>query len=120
MIVRKPCVEAGCANYVETQGLSRRQIERNNRCPDHQRAFERSHNRNRDASPGARERRGPAYRAIPKPIGLRCGLRIENICTGWATTWDAIVPANKGGTHQLSNLQPACRECNSSKRDRVI
>ncbi|AQT79196.1 hypothetical protein B1R94_07825 [Mycolicibacterium litorale] len=65
-------------------------------------------------------RRDPAYLAIPKPYGRLCALQIEGVCTRNATTWDAIIPLAKGGMHTLDNMQPACRECNSSKGDRFI
>ena len=29
---------------------------------------------------------------------------------------DHVIPISKGGTHVLSNLVPACRACNFSKR----
>lgn len=34
-------------------------------------------------------------------------------------TIDHIIPKRDGGTDDLSNLQCACRSCNSSKRDRL-
>lgn len=116
MPVKRPCLEPGCPNYAETQGLSSRQrFDRGGRCAEHRRAINTKENRARQKRPDTIIRRDPAYRAIPKPHGLRCVLRIEGVCTGWATTWDAIVPLARGGTHHPSNLQPACRECNSSK-----
>jgi 5-methylcytosine-specific restriction endonuclease McrA len=35
-------------------------------------------------------------------------------------TMDHVVPASRGGTHSVGNLVPACKSCNSSKRDRTI
>lgn len=35
-------------------------------------------------------------------------------------TIDHIVPLARGGTHEASNLAPACFPCNSSKRDRLL
>lgn len=44
-----------------------------------------------------------------------CALRI--LCSGAAaTTADHIVAVTNGGTNDLSNLQPACQPCNSSKK----
>jgi 5-methylcytosine-specific restriction endonuclease McrA len=37
-----------------------------------------------------------------------------------AQTMDHVVPIARGGIHELSNLRPACRRCNSGKRDRLI
>lgn len=43
-------------------------------------------------------------------------------CGGWFSksdiTVDHRIPKRKGGTDDLWNLQPMCRHCNSSKRDR--
>lgn len=115
MPVRRPCVERGCPEYVDTQGMSARQLSKANRCPTHQRDHDRTRDRVRNTQPARRERNNVAYRSIPKPIGLRCALRIEGVCTMWATTWDAKTPYSLGGRHVPGNLQPACRECNSSK-----
>jgi 5-methylcytosine-specific restriction protein A len=44
-----------------------------------------------------------------------CALRIH--CDGApATQVDHIVPVTHGGTHALTNMQPACKSCNSSKQ----
>ena len=42
-----------------------------------------------------------------------CGSR-ENI------QMDHIVPITRGGTHSEGNLQPLCRSCNSSKKDKTM
>ena len=36
-------------------------------------------------------------------------------CGDPAVEIDHVVPVVKGGTHELSNLVPACRPCNRSK-----
>ncbi|MCV7068333.1 HNH endonuclease [Mycolicibacterium farcinogenes] len=116
--MRKPCL--GCGNLFELQAQSLRQANQGLRCPTCRSTFNRGQNRARHAKPSQRTYSDAAYRAIPKPYGMRCALQIENVCTGLAETWDAVVPAAKGGKHELGNLQPACRACNSSKHDRVI
>lgn len=40
------------------------------------------------------------------------------MCGIAADTWDHVKPLNKGGLHAIVNLRPACRSCNSRKRDR--
>lgn len=35
-------------------------------------------------------------------------------------TIDHVVPISKGGRHTIGNLVPACRSCNSSKRDLLL
>ena len=33
-------------------------------------------------------------------------------------TQDHVIPLSLGGTHTVDNVVPACRSCNSAKRDR--
>lgn len=41
-------------------------------------------------------------------------------CNGPATTADHITPVSQGGTNELSNLLPACHDCNSTRQDRTM
>lgn len=40
------------------------------------------------------------------------------MCGEVADTVDHVKPLSRGGAHMASNLRPACRPCNSRKRDR--
>jgi 5-methylcytosine-specific restriction endonuclease McrA len=56
--------------------------------------------------------KSPQYRRnrliVLRAAGWRC-----QICGGIATTADHVLPLALGGTHDLSNLRPLCRRCNS-------
>lgn len=41
-------------------------------------------------------------------------------CGEPAETWDHIVAVSKGGRTEPGNILPACRSCNSSKKDRDV
>lgn len=40
------------------------------------------------------------------------------MCGEEATCTDHVKPVSKGGCHMLCNLRPACKSCNSAKKDR--
>jgi 5-methylcytosine-specific restriction endonuclease McrA len=46
--------------------------------------------------------------------GYQCQIGLPG-CTGRATTADHIIAVAKGGSNDVSNLQAACRHCNSVK-----
>lgn len=41
-------------------------------------------------------------------------------CGKPATTVDHVVPLERGGSNWPANLRPACRSCNSSKKDKLL
>lgn len=41
-------------------------------------------------------------------------------CGDCANTVDHIIPLSRGGTNDPENLTPACKSCNSSKRDKLV
>jgi 5-methylcytosine-specific restriction endonuclease McrA len=55
----------------------------------------------------------PGWRRLRAATFARYG-HVCYRCGGYATTVDHAVPVARGGTHDLSNLRPACASCNSS------
>jgi 5-methylcytosine-specific restriction endonuclease McrA len=105
--VRRPCIEADCPNFA-------RGGRRGARCDPCQATYD----ARRNALPTRHPYLDPTYRAYPIK-GKRCALQYPDICATWAATRDHIIPIAKGGTNEWSNLQPACRPCNSAKRSRI-
>lgn len=52
--------------------------------------------------------------ALIEEFGGRCTYG----CGRRADTWDHVVPVAMGGQTEPGNVVPACRSCNSKKRDR--
>ena len=44
-----------------------------------------------------------------------CNVRLDES----TLTWDHAIPLFRGGRHSVGNLLPACKSCNSSKRDKT-
>lgn len=68
----------------------------------------------------ARKRGNGVYKILKRDLRrlylkpcIYCGKR-ENI------TLDHVVPIARGGVHGIGNLAPACKPCNSSKRDKTV
>ena len=55
----------------------------------------------------------PGWRALRAATFARWGRACWR-CGAYATTVDHVVAVVLGGTHDLSNLRPACARCNSS------
>jgi 5-methylcytosine-specific restriction endonuclease McrA len=55
----------------------------------------------------------PGWRRLREAVFARDGRACWR-CGGYATTVDHVVAVVLGGTHDLSNLRPACGHCNSS------
>jgi len=57
------------------------------------------------------------FRDLCNQYGNRClGCGRDDV----QLTADHIVPVSKGGTSDISNIQPLCKSCNSSKHDKTI
>lgn len=41
-------------------------------------------------------------------------------CGGMANTADHVIPVSKGGTNEITNLVPACHDCNSTRQNRDL
>src|SRR5260370_30031975 len=48
-------------------------------------------------------------------FGARCGF-----CLGPANANDHMTPISRGGRHEIANIVPACRSCNSRKHDKTL
>jgi 5-methylcytosine-specific restriction endonuclease McrA len=57
------------------------------------------------------------WKARVEFYGGQCWLQLEG-CTGEADTMDHVIPLSRGGSNWPSNLRPACKHCNSSKKDK--
>lgn len=57
----------------------------------------------------------PEANAVAEDFGGACAY-----CGGAHETWDHIIPVAKGGKTVPGNIVPACRRCNSSKRDQDL
>jgi 5-methylcytosine-specific restriction endonuclease McrA len=65
-----------------------------------------------------------AWKLVRKSVlardGFRCQIRLPG-CLGRATAADHVVELEDGGSpYSLSNLQAACRPCNTAKRNRSL
>jgi 5-methylcytosine-specific restriction endonuclease McrA len=47
-----------------------------------------------------------------------CGKQLEP--TAACTTLDHVIPIGQGGTNDINNLQPACRDCNVNRGDHWV
>lgn len=56
------------------------------------------------------------WQALCRACGYRCLACGEKR----TLTVDHVVPLSKGGPHDISNIQPLCRSCNSRKQARII
>jgi HNH endonuclease len=62
---------------------------------------------------------------LPVPlIGAECLLELTDglcsYCPSAAETWDHVIPVSQGGKTEPYNIPPACKRCNSSKKDRDL
>jgi len=58
------------------------------------------------------------WELLKKAYGNKCA-KCKNKEWKEPLTVDHIIPLSKGGSNYISNIQPLCRSCNSSKRDKI-
>lgn len=63
---------------------------------------------------------GATVTPLPKRVLARIRVARCSYCGGPGGTVDHVVPLNRGGRHAEGNLVPACKSCNSSKRDKLL
>lgn len=51
--------------------------------------------------------------------GWRCWMCRKSLTEKTATE-DHVIPLSKNGANWISNIRPACKSCNSKKRDRIV
>jgi 5-methylcytosine-specific restriction endonuclease McrA len=59
------------------------------------------------------------WRALCKKHGNKC-LACGEPGNHKTLTIDHVIPVSKGGSNDISNIQPLCLVCNSSKKDQII
>lgn len=89
-------------------------------CPEHRRQYEREAKRRdptRAALTGSRWRKAAKVYLSRNPF---CVLRLPG-CEVLAVTVDHVIPRSKRPDlmYDQSNWRPACRHCNSSRKDRL-
>lgn len=58
--------------------------------------------------------------AIILDVFHNCCAYCDDPLTKANLTWDHVVPLSFGGRHDVENLVPACRPCNSSKGNKTL
>lgn len=89
--------------------------------------YERARYANDPTFRASRVQRSAARRrgvAVVPPAGVALLLDVFEgrcaYCPRPAQTWDHLVPVSKGGETRHGNVVPACKSCNSRKRDRDV
>lgn len=111
-----------CRSWHPTGNMSKQGV-----CREHQRAEDRRRyaedpeHRHRRLQHAIAHRRGIlplpsiAVDYLTEEFEGRCAY-----CPAPATAWDHVIPVSKGGDTTPLNIVPACKSCNSSKRDRDV
>ena len=97
---------------------------------DHRLEYAREYQRNNPQVPQRAKRKRKAHMAgagiftVSSRDWAGICTRFNNRCfyceSEGVMTMDHVVPVSRGGRHSIGNLVPACKTCNSSKRDRTI
>lgn len=67
-----------------------------------------------------RLQQGSIFQIIDKDLNRLYSSCCVNCGSSENISLDHIVPISRGGRHSIGNLQPLCRSCNSSKRDKFM
>jgi 5-methylcytosine-specific restriction endonuclease McrA len=61
----------------------------------------------------------PVYRKNRKTV-LEASAYTCHYCKGPANTADHIIPVSFGGGHEIDNLLPCCKSCNSTRQNKTM
>jgi len=60
------------------------------------------------------------WKVVLKEFDNKCAYCGVNFTKKIPPTQDHVIPVSKGGNHTKTNVVPACRPCNSKKKDKLI
>lgn len=83
-------------------------------------ANNRKRRRNIDQARRTRLNNNGVFLVLDKEIRRIHGSPCANCGAKDNITVDHILPISRGGRHSIGNLQPLCKPCNSSKKDRLM
>ncbi len=111
--VRRPCLEPGCCSYVVgAQGRSNRKTWR---CDAHQKLRRAAENKARIADQIRQSVTSRPTERCRNHTGSDVPLRYRTCVLDRRRHGTPSSRCRAGGTHSMTNLQPACRPCNEAK-----
>jgi 5-methylcytosine-specific restriction endonuclease McrA len=76
--------------------------------------------RNNESRRRAKIKRNGEFLILPSELRQLYSSPCSNCGTTKQIEADHVIPVSRGGRHSIGNLQPMCRSCNSSKRDKFM